>query len=426
MTRASGRLRSAGLAAVAAAVALSLAACGGTEAGGGQGTSLSFFIFNEPSGAYQEAAKSCSQQSNGRYNIRFEFLPSDADSQREQLVRRLAAEDDSIDIVGMDVIWTAEFANAGWIEPWQGELRQQVTRDVFDSVVESASFEGELYAAPFTSNTQLLWYRKDRVPEPPKTWDQMLAQAERIGKNGLIQVQADFYEGFVVWVNSMIESAGTQVLSGPTEVDLEQGPTEEALATMATYARSPAAPPGIDTSSEDTARLSFENGGSSFMLNYPFVYPSAKENAPEVFKQLGAAKYPAIDAGRPSRPPLGGINLAVSRYSKNKDLTFDAIACLVKPENQVTAATLGGLPPVNQSLYDTKEIADAYPGFAKLIRESIDDAAPRPLTPAYTDVSLAIQRALHPIGSVNPQNVTPAYERLRDYVEQAVNREGVL
>ncbi len=121
---------------------------------------------------------------DGEYTITFEFLPADADGQREQLVRRLGAEDPSIDILGMDVIWTAEFANAGWIQPWEGELKSQVTENVFDSVVEGASFEGDLYAAPFTSNTQLLWYRKDRVEQVPETWDRdaLRGRADRRGR----------------------------------------------------------------------------------------------------------------------------------------------------------------------------------------------------------------------------------------------------
>ena len=156
------------LAALAASVAL--ASCTGSQEEAA-GTELSFFVFNEPSGAFQAAADKCSEESNGEYTITFEYLPSDADGQREQLVRRLGAEDSSIDILGMDVIWTAEFANAGWIQPWEGELKSQVTENIFDSVVDGASFEGDLYAAPFTSNTQLLWYRKDRVEQVPKTWE---------------------------------------------------------------------------------------------------------------------------------------------------------------------------------------------------------------------------------------------------------------
>jgi multiple sugar transport system substrate-binding protein len=406
---------------------LTLTSCTGSDDSAGSGTELSFFIFNEPSGAYVEAAAACSEQSNGEYTISFEFLPAQADAQREQLVRRLGAEDSSIDIIGMDVIWTAEFANAGWILPWEGERAQAVTDGVFDSVVESASFEGQVYAAPFTSNTQLLWYRKDLVDQAPRTWAEMLQQAEQIGPaEGLIQVQANRYEGFTVWANSMIESAGTQVLSGPTEINLEQGPTEEALATMGEFASSPVAPPNIETSTEDTARLGFEAGNSAFMLNYPFVYPSASENAPDIFEQMAAAKYPAVVEGEPSRPPLGGIHLAVSTYSENPDLTFDAIECLVQPENQLTAATLGGLPPVTESIYDSKDIEKAYPGFSDLIRQSIEDAAPRPQTPAYTDLSLAIQRALHPPSEIDPNDVGEVYDRLYDYVERAVNREGLL
>jgi multiple sugar transport system substrate-binding protein len=162
------------------------------------------------------------------------------------------------------------------------------------------------------------------------------------------------------------------------------------------------------------------------MINYPFVYPSASENAPDVFKQMGAAKYPGITEDMPSRPPLGGIHLGVSAYSENPDLTFEAISCMVKPENQLIAATLGGLPPVTESVYDSKDIEKAYPGFSDLIRQSIEDAIPRPQTPAYTDLSLAMQRALHPVGDITPDDVGEAYDQLYDYVQQAVKREGLL
>ena len=52
-----------------------------------------------------------------------DLLPGAAaasDGQRQQLVRRLAAHDDSMDILGLDVTWEAEFAQAGWIVPWTG------------------------------------------------------------------------------------------------------------------------------------------------------------------------------------------------------------------------------------------------------------------------------------------------------------------
>src|SRR5918994_1123254 len=118
--------------------AFTVSSCTGADDEAGAGTELSFFIFNEPSGAYQEAAANCSKESNGEYTISFEFLPAQADAQREQLVRRLGAEDSSVDLIGMDVIWTGEFANAGWIDPLPPETVEVVSEDVFPSVLRTA------------------------------------------------------------------------------------------------------------------------------------------------------------------------------------------------------------------------------------------------------------------------------------------------
>ena len=415
-------------AAVAALVAATLlTACGDDEGGGGP-AELNWFIFNEPSGVLPKIADSCSQASNGSYTINFEYLPAQADQQREQLVRRLGAEDDSIDLIGMDVIWTGEFANAGWIEEWTGPDEAAATKGVFQSMVDTASFEGKLWAAPIWTNTQLLWYRGDRVEKPPKTWDEMLQQSQRIGKGGTIQVQANRYEGLTVWVNSMVASAGTTIVDSDdaSQVALAEEPTAKALGTMAKVADAPNADPSFSTSNEDSGRLAFETGGSTFMVNYPFVYPSAKENAPDVFKNMEAARYPRVDPGMPSKPPLGGIILGVSAFSNNKDAAFEAAKCLAQPQNQVEIAAAAGLPPVVERLYETKQVREIYPGFADLLKTSIDAAAPRPVTPAYQDVSLAIQRVVHPVADIDPDDPAPVARDLREKVETALNVEGLL
>ncbi len=405
--------------------ATGLVACGGSSDGSGS-RELTFFVAIQPGGTIEEVSKHCSKESGGRYEITPEFLPTDASQQREQLVRRLGADDPSIDIVGMDVIWTGEFANAGWVEEWTGPLKQQVTEGVFPNVIETASFEGKLYAAPFNTNTQLLWYRKDLVKQAPVTWDEMIDQAEALKEAGTIQVQANRYEGFMVWTNALIESAGTQILSGPETVTLEQKPTEEALAVMGRLARGSAAPPSLSTSDEDSARLGFEAGESAFMTNYTFAYASAQAEAPEIGKEMGFARFPEVVAGTPSKPPLGGFNLAVSAFSENKDVAFDAAACLSGRESQKTAVELDGLPPSRSDLYTDKAVTKAYPGFAALVKESIEESGPRPTTPAYQDVSLAVQRSLHPPDKIDPEDTEPAYDELKSNLEDAVKREGLL
>lgn len=417
------------LIAIAALVlAFGVAACGDDDGATSGPVTLNWFIFNEPSGGPTKIAQRCSQQSNGAYKINFEYLPAQADQQREQLVRRLGAKDTSLDLLGLDVVWTGEFANAGWLQPVPQSTARQVTANVFRSVLETASFEDRLMTVPIWSNTQLLWYRKDRVSSPPKTWDEMIDMGEKIGPGeGRIQIQGNRYEGLVVLVNQLIESAGTSILAGPKEVRLEQEPTKKALAIMGRLSKSRAAAPNVTTSTEDTARLGFEAGDSSFQINYPFVYPSAKENAPKVFEQIGVAQFPAVDEGNPSKPPIGGINIGVSAFSKHKEQAFAAIECLVKAENQLEVATLGGLPPVREDLYDQPEIDKVYPGFADEVRRAINNAAPRPSqSPAYQDLSLAIQRAVHPTTKIDQQDPQSTYDELRDNVEKAVKREGLL
>lgn len=405
--------------------ALGLAACGGGSDDSGS-RELTFFVAIQPGGTIEEVSKRCSEESNGKYTITPEFLPTDASQQREQLVRRLGADDPSIDIVGMDVIWTGEFANAGWVEEWKGPEKKAVTENVFPNVIETASYEGKLYAAPFNTNTQLLWYRKDLVKQPPKTWDEMIEQAEGLKEAGTIQVQAARYEGFMVWANALIESAGTQVLSGPEEVALEEGPTEKALAVMGKLANSSAAPPSLSTSDEDSARLAFEAGESAFMTNYTFAYASAAAEAPDIGKVMGYARFPQVDPNTPSKPPLGGFNLAVSAFSENKEVAFEAAACLANKESQKTAVELDGLPPSRSDLYTDKAVTKAYPGFAQLVKESIEGSGPRPTTPAYQDVSLAVQRSLHPPDKIDPEDTESIFDELKENVEDAVKREGLL
>lgn len=412
-----------------AAAALAVVALGGcgedSEAGAPE---LSWFVAIQPGGTIEEVAKRCSEESGGRYRVEPEFLPTDASQQREQLVRRLGAEDPSIDIIGMDVIWTGEFANAGWVEEWTGKRKEEASRGVFPSVLETASFEGSLYAVPFNTNTQLLWYRNDLVEEPPRTWGQMIEMAEELGRKnaGTIQVQANRYEGFTVWANALVESAGTQLLSGPERVELAEGPTVQALEVIGRLANSPAAPPSLSTSDEDSARLAFEGGESAFMTNYTFAYASAQAEAPEVGKKMGYARFPRVDADKPSKPPLGGFNLAVSSFSENKDVAFEAAACLANDQSQLTATELDGLPPSRSTLYSNEAVTEAFPGFAQLIKRSIEESGPRPTSPAYQDVSLAVQRSLHPPSKISPKDATPTYEELRANLEDAVERKGLL
>jgi multiple sugar transport system substrate-binding protein len=399
---------------------LALAGCGRDASGP---PILNWYVFDEPSGAFTEAARRCADASNGAYQVKLIPLPADADQQREQLVRRLAAGDDDIDIIGMDVIWTPEFAEAGWIIPWSADEARLAREGRIEAAVASASYDGCLWAAPFTTNTQLLWYRTDRVPRPPRTWDEMIDMAESLGEKGTIQAQGERYEGLTVFFVSLLASAGGDVLTEDGGAPaLAEGPTREALRILHRLAESPASDPALAGAREDQARLAFEAGGSSFMVNYTYVWPSASTNAPEVAEHMGWARWPAVEPGRPSRVTIGGINLGVGAFSRHPDLALSAAACIAAADSQRLAAELGGLPPTTAALYDDPQVRETFP-FADLLRETLSDAVQRPQTPLYNDVSLAISHRLHPLSQIEPDRDV---ERLRQAVGRALRSEGLL
>lgn len=409
--------------ALLAIFALIAAACGSSEAGGSN--TLNWYIFPEPSGSFAKAAEECSEASDGNYRIVIRELPTDADGQRQEMVRRLAAEDSSLDILGMDVTWTAEFAEAGWLAPWPADRRERIEEDTLDTMIETATWDDELYSAPYNTNTQLLWYRKDLVEQPPKTWDEMIAMSEKLAeedKPHLIEVQGAQYEGYTVWFNTMVASAGGTILSEDSKEVALGEPAREALETMATFARSVAADPSLPNQMEDQNRLAFESGTAAFQLNYPFVYPSAKENAPKIHKEMGWALYPSVGDNEQSHVTIGGIDLGVSAHSDMKEEAFDAIECLREPKKQARNAIDGGLPPVTESVYQDPEFQKNYP-FWETILEALKTASVRPITPAYQSVSLQIAYTLSPPSSIEPEK---DLETLRDRIQDAIASKGLV
>ena len=406
------------------AVGAVLAVLAGCGSGGQNGVTLNFWSYDEPGGTFRAAAQNCTQDSEGRYRIVFHALANDADTQRQALVRRLAAKDSSIDIMSMDVVWTAEFAEAGWIKPWPQKWADQVKQGTLAGPLETANYQGKLYGAPANSNTQLLWYRKDLVKgDPPQTWDDLISTAEGMTKGGKIAIQGAQYEGATVWFNSVLESAGGHILDGPDTVGLAEAPTKQALGIISRFGKSKAAPPTLSSMKEDPARLYFESGAAAFEINWPYIYASANDSAPDLVKNIGWAPYPGVKDGTAGeKAPIGGFNWGVGAYTKHPEEAFEAATCMRDERNQRAFALKGGLPPTLTALYDDAKFQEQYP-FGKLIQQQLAKAAVRPKTPFYADVSRAVYVTVSPPSGVNPDSDVDV---LRNRVSDALKSKGLL
>ena len=383
--------------------AAALSACASASAGTGPVT-LNFYLYPDTSGATAQSISNCNAQSGGKYTISYQMLPQAADGQRQQMARRLAAHDGSMDILGLDVTWEPEFAEAGWIVPWTGTYKAQAENGTLKPALQTATWKGQLVAVPANTNTQLLWYRSDLVPNPPTTWAQMIADAEQLAKQGkphYIEIQGAQYEGGTVWFNTMVASAGGSILNASATAPSLGAPAVKALTIMKQLADSPAADPSLPVQMENQNRLAMEAGTAAFELNYPFVYPGMKLDNPALFKNFKWAPYPSVTPGVPAKVTIGGIDLAVSAYSQHKDLAFQAALCLRDAQNQLIGATVGGVPPTIASLYNNPKLFADYPFHADIL-SALENASVRPQTPVYQVVSISLSHQISPPSKINP------------------------
>ncbi|HEX5375553.1 MAG TPA: extracellular solute-binding protein, partial [Solirubrobacterales bacterium] len=150
---------------VAVLACLGLVACGGgngddgaapeantlqpAQAEGASGN-VTWCIGKDTSGAFTAAVDKFNQQNPGLQADLLE-LPESADLQREQQVQRLRAESSECDVLGMDVIWTAEYAAAGWLYDITPVVDQHEA-EFIPSTVETAEYEGKRWALPYNTN----------------------------------------------------------------------------------------------------------------------------------------------------------------------------------------------------------------------------------------------------------------------------------
>jgi multiple sugar transport system substrate-binding protein len=411
---------------------LLLAGCGDD---GGVPT-LTWYINPDPnppsdfSGPFGQAgiAARCSTD---EYRIETELLPTSASEQRVQLLRRLTAEDESIDLMSLDPVFTAEFAAANALLEIPADEQAELSDGMLQGAIDGASVGGQLVVAPLWANTQVLWYRKSVAEaagldmSAPVTWQQIIDAA---GDNGrFVGVQANKYEGYVVWINALVMGAGGEIVSDveagvDASIDIGSEAGEQAASVIQTLASSPAAMPDLSVSNEGTVLGPFATDRGGFQVNWTFVYNNyAGDQA--TLDDLGWARYPATVDGQDSRPPIGGINVGIGAFTDQPEFALDAVKCITSEENQVRYAVETANMPARTAAYDDGGLREQFPSdLLDLFRTSIDEAGPRPASAYWATIVNATLNKWHPANSVSES--TPA--RSATFIEEALHGKVLL
>ncbi|MGO4585265.1 ABC transporter substrate-binding protein [Arthrobacter sp. 2RAF6] len=388
-------------AAVAGVLAMSLSACGG---GGGGSTASSggdaaanldgrgpiTYVQGKDNSNVVRPLVDKWNAAHPDQKVTFKEQSDQADQQHDDLVQNFQAKNVNYDVVDVDVIWTAEFAAKGWLQPLTDKMSIDTSK-MLPATVKTATYNNTLFAAPQTSDGGILYYRKDLVPTPPKTWDEMMSMCSIAKSNGIdcYAGQMAKYEGLTVNAAEAINSAGGTIVGDDGKSTVTSAAAKAGLNNLVTAYKNGNIPTQGVTYQEEQGRQSFEDGKLLFLRNWPYVYNLAKtDGSSKVKDTFGMAPLPGKSG--PGASSLGGHNLAVSVYSAHKATAKDFLTFMTSEETEKFYATQGSLAPVLGSLYDDPTLVQQLP-YLPVLKTSIQNAVPRPVTPFYPAVTKAIQ-----------------------------------
>ncbi len=421
------RTRQVAAAAMAALMTVLLAGCDGkadSSDSESKGKVTLKFSFDQGVGEPTQKIVDKFNESQDKIKVETVLLPQDANQVHDDFVNKLASGDTSIDIMGLDVVYIAEFASAGWLMDLSDELDSSITGTMLEGPVDGATYDGKLVAAPWFTNSSVMFYRQDVLDqlgaEVPTTYEGWMELADKaVGVNG-VEYGADFQaaqsEALVcnwveyVWNNGgdVLDSDGTPIINSENNV--------EATNIMKTFVDK-YAPSGITTYTETESEQVFKEGKSLFIRDWSGFWSTGQDEGSKVTGKVGATTLPTGPKGESSHPCLGGLDLVVNNSisDKQKEAAVEFIKYMVSEETQKEMTLISSQPPVVKAVYTDADILKEIP-FYKDFYNVIQGGKSRPQSPQYAKVSDAIQRNIHQV-LTGEAEVQESLDKLQKEVE---------
>lgn len=356
-----------------------------TPAGADQAVTLSYTALVDNSGTIKEIIAAVEEEFPN-VTIDLQEVPGNSDDMKKSLITSLAAGQDEPDLFNMDVIWTTQFAAAGWLY----DLTDKLDPDEYlGGPLSTVTYNGKLWAVPCYTDVQVLYYRTDLLDAPPKTWDELVQMCkEHQGQDG---IDWGFlwqgFQGEPIVCNGLTfikSNGGNDIVDGKPVINSPQA--KEALEFMRMLIDE-----GI--SSEEVLAQKpvdqvpiFQEGKALFMINWPGNYLTLQKEGSKVIDKFSVAEFPVGPSGSTTAPTVGGWNIAVNAYSDHPDIAIE-VAKFMCGEKVGTIRSLGqSTLPTNKAVYSNPEVADNNPVVA-LCMESLQYAASRPNAPDYPAMS---------------------------------------
>lgn len=331
-------------------------------------------------------------------------LPDAADAQRQQMIQNAQTKSDAYTVLSVDVVWVSEFAANRWIDELPADKFN--LDKMLPAITETAKYRDKVYSVPASSDGGLLYYRTDLlkaagIAAPPKTFEEMQAtcttvQATPEGKGiGCFAGQYEKYEGLTVNFAEAINSAGGVITDSSGKPNVNTAEAKAGVNALVDGFKSGFIAKEAITYREEPGRQAFQAGKLLFHRQWPYQFSLANktDGSSKVAGKFAVTALPGIGSAA-GASSLGGHNVAVSSFAKNKATAIDFISWFTSEANQRINLTKNSNAPTFTALYDDPALAEQFP-YLPALKASIEHAVPRPKVVKYGDVTAAIQDAAY-------------------------------
>ena len=346
--------------------------------------------------------------------VNLQTAPTDTDTNRADLVTTISGGATTPDVFMGDVIWPGQFGAHSLALSLTKVMPASFFSRFASGLVAGATYDGQVYGAPFFQDQGFLYYRTDLLKAAglavPKTWQQLQSDAVKLAKAGTVKYgfvwEGDAYEGGTCDFMEYYADTGGQVLNATdTSSVLNLGDVTKVLTFMRGLVTSGASPASVDTFQEPEAQDAFQNGEAAFLRNWDYAYSASQASGSKVIGKVGVAPLPTF-AGRsyPGYSNIGGWNLYINPHSKNISADTTFINYMTGTQAETVMATQFSEIPTNAAVRANPRVAKLNPPFAVLAKTRL---VPRPAqNPNYPKISQAIYTNMNSAlaGSTSPSS----------------------
>ncbi|MGE5583565.1 MAG: ABC transporter substrate-binding protein [Bacillota bacterium] len=323
--------------------------------------------------------------------VKHKLLSTSSDDCHNFYLTSFMARSDSFDVFSGDIIWTPEFASSGWLEPLDPFFKKEERAEFLPGAIKGCTYQGKIWAVPWYTDFGILFYRKDIVSKPPRTWAELISLAKEKIKNGKVKYgyvfQGNQYEGLVCNTLEFIFNNGGDVLDG-NKVVINSPQAIEGLQILIDLMK--ICPQEVIYFQEEDSRLAFQDGHILFLRNWPYDWNLLNQEGSPVKGKIAVAPLPVGPKGTTGGGTLGGWNLMINRFSKNKQAAWKFIEFMTSVEGQKTNSIIGGRLPTRTAVYKEPKVLEKNPYYSGFLT-AYSRSKPRPVSPFYPAISESMQ-----------------------------------